>query len=397
MVHDSGAQQANQVAAPLLRVLFVSRWLVGASGGGVQTSIANAARALARAPITLDFVALMHGSRPTFAEHAVHFGEAGSPKWRNAWRLRSWLRKAVRNLDLVVIHGVTDWHFVVAAIQCRRSRLPYVVLPAGGLLRVPFVRSKLRRLGSELFARFVVARLLRAAACVVASTAHEREAIHGIDSRIRVRVLPGGTEVPNEPAGVALQKHARLPLRFMFLGRLEPIKGLPVLFRAVQILDREQFPMTLDVVGSGDPEYERELRADVEKLGIVARVTFHGDLRGEAKRDRLIASHALILPSDSENFGFVVVEAMAEGVPVVVSDGVGLAETVRRYGAGQVFPRGDAAALASALAAYRDSSLLQAQGRRAHHCAQKEFSIEAMGAGLFDLFRELARPHMNWD
>jgi glycosyltransferase involved in cell wall biosynthesis len=391
MAGDRVVQEAEQHAAAPLRVLFVSRWLVGAAGGGVQTYIANAARALAGEPITLEFAALMHGSRPNFAMHAAHFGKPGSPKWLNAWRLRAWLRKALLDLDLVVIHGVTDWHFIVAATQCRQLGLPYVVLPAGGLLRVPFVRSNLRRIGTEIFLRFVVAPFLRAAACVIASTARERDGIQAIDPRIRTRVLPGGTEVPDEPTGVALRAQPELPLRGVFLGRLEPIKGLPVLFRAMQILDREQLPMALDVVGSGAPAYERELRAEAEKVGVAARVTFHGDLRGEAKRAKLADSHVLILPSDSENFGFVVVEAMAQGVPVVVSDGVGLADTVRRCGAGQVFPRGQSEALASALSAYRESALLQAQARQAHRCAQKEFSIEAMGTALSELFQEVAR------
>ena len=335
---DEGASRASSP----LRVLFLSRWLVATGGGGVQTYMSNAARALADAPIQLQFAALMPGSLPRFVRGPAHLGERGLPKWRNAWSLARWLRTRLPALDLVVFHGVTDWHFVVGAAQCRRAGVRYIARTAGGLLRVPYSESRLQHFRSQIFLRLVVARLLRRAACVIASTDRERDAILAIDRRIRVRIVPAGTDVPRDPPGAVSGIQPGSPLRLLFIGRLEPIKALPILFHAVRILDRERFPVTLDIVGAGDPSYDRELKAEVDALDIAGRVEFHGDLRGEAKLAVLRRSHLLILPSYSENFGFVVVEAMAQGIPVVVSDGVGLAECVRTCGAGQVFPKGQA-------------------------------------------------------
>ncbi len=147
-----------------------------------------------------------------------------------------------------------------------------------------------------------------------------------------------------------------------YVGRLAPHKGVEVLLEAVAGMH----DTTLRVAGAGPDE--SALRARVEALGISARVDFAGSLTQEALPDfdrslDVLAVPSLPTPGWLEQFGRVVVEAMACGVPVVASDTGALPDVVAD--AGLLVPPGDPEALRSALA-----SLLDDDGLR-HDLAQR--------------------------
>lgn len=115
--------------------------------------------------------------------------------------------------------------------------------------------------------------------------------------------------------------------KFIFLGRINPIKNIHILIKAFYLLieKTEDTSINLVVVGSARLAYEKkyfeELRFQVKELGLDDRVFFKGHLEGEEKEKELASAKALILPSKSENFGNVVLEALAQGTPVIASTG----------------------------------------------------------------------------
>jgi glycosyltransferase involved in cell wall biosynthesis len=122
----------------------------------------------------------------------------------------------------------------------------------------------------------------------------------------------------------------------LFLGRIHPKKGLDLLIPA--FAEGAPSNAVLAIVGSGDVHYEAELRRLVSALGIERRVRFAGFLRG---RDRVAAyadSNVYVLPSYSENFANTVLESLAAGTPVIVSDQVGLHAEVGSSVVGGVVP-----------------------------------------------------------
>jgi len=133
--------------------------------------------------------------------------------------------------------------------------------------------------------------------------------------------------------------------RLAIVGRLVPIKGHDVLFRAVAAA-REQVPgMTLDVAGDGP--LEAELRASVARLGLEDVVSFLGRVSPVAPV--LERAQLVVVPSFGEGFGMVALEAIERGRPVVASDVGGLSEIVDDGRTGLLVPAGDAASLAEAL------------------------------------------------
>jgi glycosyltransferase involved in cell wall biosynthesis len=143
------------------------------------------------------------------------------------------------------------------------------------------------------------------------------------------------------------------------------------------------------LAGSGEPAYEAWLRQQVQLLDITQDVFFTGFLAGEQKRAALADCDIFVLPSYSENFGVVVVEAMASGLPVVVSDQVGIAQEVAQAPAGLVVPC-NPRRLADALRLLIDNhDLRQKLGTRGRMLVQQRFSLDTMTTSLLKLYTNL--------
>src|SRR5690554_5059543 len=109
----------------------------------------------------------------------------------------------------------------------------------------------------------------------------------------------------------------------VFVGRINPIKNIHILISAIAEVNKLYPSAKLDIIGSARLEYEvaymQTLKEQIKELALEKVVTFKGHLDGEAKHQAIAASKALILPSKSENFGNVVLEALAQGTPVIAS------------------------------------------------------------------------------
>lgn len=372
-------------------VLQVSHWLTAEGAGGIQTYLSVLSEAMGDTDTVLSYAALMPGSIPAYVRNSgavAHLGRWRRPKWVNGIALGAWLSRNLNSFDLVHFHGVLGLGFLIGASVARRRGVPYVVSTHGSLVPSVLVQLGYRaRLGYRLKGRH----LLRGAAAVLATSEREADLIRADESGLYVRVVPPGLRVPERPVVEHYVDGESDCLRVAFVGRLTPIKAIPVLLAAIACLKRNDVTVRLDVLGTGDAGYVARLEEQAQRLGIADHVAWHGHQTGKPKSDLLHNTHVLVLPSRSESFGFAAVEAMALGLPVIVSDGVGVADTLRRYRGGTVVPCDDATALAEALAAYRDPAYRREMGRRAHTCALREFSLAAMGEGLADVYREAAR------
>lgn len=183
-----------------------------------------------------------------------------------------------------------------------------------------------------------------------------------------VVAVPPGVDLhrfrPSETARGVGSEPDRRPLRLLYVGRLELLKGLPYLLEAVGLL--EPGTVELDLVGPVLPEMEPVL----ERLaGPGVRIRGAADVREVPARYR--EADALVLPSLSDAFGLVVLEAMASGIPVITTGAVGAAELVRDGEDGFVVPVRDPEALAERierLAARPDER--RAMGRAARETAE---------------------------
>jgi glycogen synthase len=170
-----------------------------------------------------------------------------------------------------------------------------------------------------------------------------------------VRPVLERTIFPATERGEAFAAAARRPgadLTIGFAGRIGPHKGVDVALRALaELRDRHRLDVRLDLAGSGDAAYVRELEALVAELGIESAVNFLGELTPDDLAGLFATLHALLVPSVwQEPAGLVLIEAALARVPVIASSVGGIPEILHDGEHALLCPPGDSAALADAIA-----------------------------------------------
>lgn len=217
--------------------------------------------------------------------------------------------------DVMHVHGLwlpsNHW----ACLAARRLGAKLALHPRG-LLQPWALQHKATR--KRIAMRLFQERDLQGVDVFFAASHSEYEGIRRIGCKQPVAIIPNGVEIPNGVShslkgGGGLGRNRTL----LFLSRLHPSKGLDQLLRAWAGLDTSGW--TLRVVGEGEKSYEAALRANVRELGIEARVEFVGAKYGPDRDLEYQRADLFVLPTLSENFGVVVLEALAHGIPVVVT------------------------------------------------------------------------------
>jgi glycosyltransferase involved in cell wall biosynthesis len=327
-----------------LRILHVIGDLAPASGGPAKAGF-EMARAIARlghevAIYTTDFGQPAAAPREQMRDGVrIRLFPLQAPQiWLASWPMRTALARDLPGFDLLHLHSLYLFHDWVIADLARRNRKPYLLRPHGTL--DPYI-FKRRRLKKVLFDHWFQNRLLAEAAAIHYTAEEEMRLatpyVHGAPGV----VIPNGldpAEYARLPAkGSFRERHPEIGSRqiLLFLGRINFKKGLDVLAAAVGRLGREDVHL---VIAGPDGGYLAETRGFVAAAGIAERTSFVGMLRGDDKLAAFADASLFLLPSYSENFGIAVVEAMACGLPVLVSDRVNIWREVVADGAGLAAP-----------------------------------------------------------
>jgi glycosyltransferase involved in cell wall biosynthesis len=303
--------------------------------------------------------------------------------------LTRWLAQNVARYDALHIHALFTYASMPAAFFAARRGVPYIVRPLGTLNR--FGMEQYHRALKRVSFPLIEKRILARAAFLHFTSEMERAQAAEVGVRGRSAVIPTGV-APGEATerGAWLRQNAP-PLSgrtlYLYLGRLDPKKGLDVLMPAFAQLKTQESKAALVIAGSGEAAYDKELRALCVGLGIANDVVFAGYVEGAEKDALLRDADVFVLPSRSENQGVAVVEAMAAGLPVIVSPHVGIAPEIVENGAGMM-AEGEAAPFAEAmLELARDETRRIEQGLHAKKLARERFSIEGMTRALIELYQ----------
>jgi glycosyltransferase involved in cell wall biosynthesis len=205
-------------------------------------------------------------------------------------------------------------------------------------------------------------------------------------------VLPHGLFIPPymPDARHRLRQHLNVPTDepvILFLSRLHTKKGLDYLIPALGKLTHRRFTFVL--AGSGSPEYEAEIESLLISNGIRNRTQFTGFVTGEIKDVLMQGADLFALTSYSENFGVAVLEALAVGLPVLVTPGVALADVVNEQRLGYVADL-DVGAIAFFLKqALEDSQEAKIMGARARQLVSKRYTWSNVASNLIDIYTKI--------
>lgn len=375
------------------RVILVSSTLD--DDGGIPVCVGQLAGALSRRGVAVDVVG-QHAGPPAevvveasrthdIALHAIHQPWHVAGQWRAARSVHRFVERAARESRherrrlAVHLHGVWVAPVLAAADAAVAGGATLVVSPHGMLRREALGKSRWRK-------RLVWEGWLRRA-LVSADTLHVTSEAEGDDLRA---ILPGCLPVlvplgVTPPPDVPRRREPGAARRAGYLGRLLPIKNLDGLLEAWARVSPDGWRLAID--GPGSPEMVGHLRALADRLGIGDVVDIGGSVPFERLGEHYAALDLFILPSRSEAFALVVGEALASGVPAVVTDAAPWGG-VERAGCGwSVRPTVPDLAAAIARATALDSGSLEAMGDRARAWVRSEYSWKNVaGRHLSELY-----------
>jgi glycosyltransferase involved in cell wall biosynthesis len=247
-------------------------------------------------------------------------------------RLIAWLKENAPRYDAVIVHGL--WQYTGFAVwrTLRGSPVPYYVYPHG-MLDPWFKRTyPLKHLKKSLYWPWGEYRVLRDAKAVL-FTCEEEKLLARQSFRLyranEVVVTYGITRPTGDTErqrAMFLARHPQLRDKrlLLFLSRIHPKKGCDLLIEAFARVAPLDPSLHLVMAGPDQTGWVSTLEEQAERLGVADRITWPGMLAGDMKWGAFFSSEAFVLPSHQENFGIAVVEALACGLPVLISDKVNI-------------------------------------------------------------------------
>jgi glycosyltransferase involved in cell wall biosynthesis len=298
--------------------------------------------------------------------------------------------REIAGADVVHLHSAFLWPTWRAARLSHKRRIPYVISPRGMLVKT-LIASRNRLIKSAWIA-LIERSSLEQAAAIHATSAIEAEEIGKFGWRLRrIAVVPNGVDSIEEDArhdapAADIAALARQQPLVLFFGRLAQVKGLDRLLRAFARTQRG----TLAIVGNdyeglatGLSEMARQLQID-DRVRIVPRTITDAE-----KECMFAAARVFVLPSYSESFGNVVLEAMQRGLPVIVTPEVGAAEVVKESGGG-IVAGGDAQSLGAAIDRLtEDAAKSAAMGETGRRHVGEHYGWSSVAARMEALYDEL--------
>jgi glycosyltransferase involved in cell wall biosynthesis len=298
----------------------------------------------------------------------------------------------VKQFDLVHTTGMWTYPPVRAASISRRRGKPYVVSPRGMLMKWEMSHKAWKK---RLYFYAVEYGRLKKSAGIHCTTQAEKDALRGLGLESRGFVVANGldtAEFEQLPPHGRLRERLRIPQDaqvLLFMGRLHPKKGIEETLTTFKQL-ADKYP-SLHLVLSGPDEggYTAMVGRWAAQANLAGRVHLTGKLQDAERLEAFRDADMFVLLSHSENFGMGVAEAMACGLPVVVSEEVGISAWVARSNAGFSVRR-DPEAAAQAIAALLDHpEEAHTMGARGKCLVASEFSADAAGRQMLAKYREI--------
>jgi glycosyltransferase involved in cell wall biosynthesis len=272
--------------------------------------------------------------------------------------------------------------------------VPYILQPHGSL--DPFLRER-HKLRKAVYELLIERRNMEHAAGIHFTAEEERRLALPYIGKSRSFVVPLGI-YPEEyktlpPRGTFRREFPEVGARriVLHLGRIHFKKGLDVLVDAFSILASKRDDVHLVLAGPDDNGYGDEIRKRIGDHGLSRRATFTGMLQGDSKLAAFADADVFALPSYTENFGISVVEAMACGLPVVISKNVNIWREIESAEAGLVTECEAGACAAALLTLLSDKTLADKSGANGRHLVAARFEWPSVARQLEVVYQDLAR------
>jgi glycosyltransferase involved in cell wall biosynthesis len=305
------------------------------------------------------------------------------------------LVRARDRFDVVHVHSLWTGPSIGSMLWQAITKRPTLIAPHGTLSNWALERSALKKKFALLaYERRNISR----ASCLLATSEKEVGDIRACNFNRPIALLPNGIssklmEMKGEGdrfrAQLGLSPQVRIGL---FLSRISPVKGLPLLVDAVKQNEAALGDWVYVIAGTDEFGHKGEIQELIRRNGLEARFRFHGSLYGQEKADAFAAADVFLLPTRSEGAPSIIVEALGSGVPVMTTVGSTWTQ-LGVHGCGwstQV----DATDYGRALldANRRDRAALRNMGRNGRKLVSEQYMWSKIAADMISVYRWLREP-----
>jgi len=324
------------------------------------------------------------GSKPEDASYRFH----AHGKWywppRLDWSpaMRRAMRLCAERADIIHSHGLWNMANIYPGWAARRTDCRLVISPRGALspAALRFSAPK-KRIIWTLWQR----RVVQQAVCLHATSEAEYVQIRRMHVKAPVTVVPNGIDLPDLSGRPAAGRRRR---RLLFLGRITRIKGIDNLLRAWTAVAPEFPDWELHITGCDDRGHLGEMKTLAAELK-PERLEFAPAVYGREKSSAFLAADLFVLPSESENFGMAVAEALAHGTPAIVAKGAPWSG-LERHGCGWWIDFGVEPLVECLRSALGESPEgLAERGVRGRDWMERDFSWSEIGTKILETYKWL--------
>ncbi len=329
---------------------------------------------------------------PAIACGAAHGAIASLQEFTISRHLTTWLWRHLSEYDLLHIHAIFSYPSTVAMAIARLKQIPYIVRPLGQLCEWSLQQSAFKK---QAYLTLLELANLNHSRALHFTSKQEQQEVAKLGGLLTTGfILPHGLSIPPPIANARhrlrqlLQVPPDQPV-LLFMSRLHPKKGLDYLIPALGKLAHQRFTFVL--AGSGSREYEAEVDALIVAAGIRDRTYLAGFVADELKDILLQGADMFALTSHSENFGIAVLEALAVGLPVLITPGVALACVVEEYQLGYVSEL-DSSAIAQCMQhflSYRQKA--KEMGDRARQLILEKYTWNHTASNLIEVYTAILK------
>ncbi|MEO0166093.1 MAG: glycosyltransferase [candidate division WOR-3 bacterium] len=375
----------------------------------------------------------------TFVKFLEFLGTTG---WQFSLPMARALNNNIKMFDIIYI--VSTWNFPVALASyfCRKYKKPYIISPRGHLYNYVLQKKSWKKLP---YYYLVLRRDLQNASAIHYTTEDEAEQSNSaLGLKNKYFVIPNGIDLTASSNLKFKQNKSMQQIEQMehdlitqllnnlitrriilFLGRIHWIKGLDILIPAYAKLLKEYNDLHLIIAGNDEAGYIKKvqnllLKYNIQYLDLTDKfnqtyrinvtdetilcpesifmrntpqVTFTGMLTGSDKLEILSAADIFVLPSYSENFGMSVIEAMACGIPVVISNKVGIYREVEKNSAGIVVDANTESIYKGIKILLEDPKLRRDVAINGRKLVEKHYDIEKIAMRMIEVYNEILSLH----
>lgn len=350
---------------------------------GHLADLSDASHRMTTNMVDLEVVSLKSPD-PIILDNRITYHAEPISKW-GLFGYSEGIKKYLGSCETDLFHGNGLWQYPVHAMAsaARKRKIPYIISTHGMLEPWSMTQGSLKKkLAMNLFQKHDLQHV-----DVIHCTAQmEAESIRTMGFKRPIAIIPNGVDEQEFLVKTSVKSNG--PKTMLFLSRVHHKKGLEMLIKAFSRMDdKVKSEWILIIAGPGDPEYINSLKELINSYGVSEQIQWKGEVYGEERKSLFREADLFVLPTFSENFGIVVAEALASGIPVITTKGAPW-EDLEKYDCGWWTSIGEehiGSALAEALSMSTEE--LTEVGLKGRKLVEEKYSIRKVADQMIVLYR----------